>query len=129
MAGSTWTQYYNSGTSTNTSTVTTNATTSGSDYYGIKIYNPEPQLTFKKGARIRTQRSPVKAVKGFWHGVEWEKYTSYVPRKSITDKWIIGKMYKRWRTPPMEHRGKGLGNHKQFAKHKELFQEKLKGKA
>jgi hypothetical protein len=129
MAGSTWTQYYNSGTSTNTSTVITNATTSGSDYYGIKIYNPEPQLTFKKAARIPTQRSPVKVVKDFWDGVEWKEHTSYVPRKSITDKWIIGKMYKRWRTPEPRMRGKGLGTFKQFANHKELFQEKLKGKA
>ena len=65
----------------------------------------------------------------FWDGVEWKEFTSYVPRKSITGKWIVGKMHKRWRTPPMKHRGVGLGNFKQFAKTKELFAEKLRGKA
>ena len=125
MAGSTWTV----GTSTATVSGTTTFTSSGTSTHGIKIYNASPQLVFKKAAKIRTQTSPVKAVKGFWHGVEWKEYTSYVPRKSITDKWIIGKMYKRWRTPSMEYRGKGLGNHTQFANHKELFQEKLKGNA
>lgn len=67
--------------------------------------------------------------KGFWDGVEWDEYTAYVPRKSITDTWIIGKMYKRWRTPPIEARGIGLGTFKQYATRKELFTEKLKGKA
>ena len=65
----------------------------------------------------------------FWDGVNWEKYTAYFPRKSITGKWIMGKIHKRWRTPPIEHRGVGLGNHKQYATNKELFTEKLKGKA
>lgn len=67
--------------------------------------------------------------KDFWDGVDWKEYTSYVPRRSITGKWIIGSMYKRWRTPPPRHRGKGLGNFKQFAGKKELFEEKLRGNA
>lgn len=67
--------------------------------------------------------------KDFWDGVDWKEYTSYVPRKSITGKWIIGSMYKRWRTPPPLHRGNGLGTFKQFAGKKELFEEKLRGNA
>jgi len=95
----------------------------------VKIYNGGVD-------QIRITKTPVHAPsrrvivkKDFWDGVEWEEHTSYIPRKSITGKIIIGKMHKRWRTPPVEHRGKGLGTYKQFAKTKELFEEKLKGKA
>lgn len=68
-------------------------------------------------------------IKEFWEGVEWKEHTSYLPRKSITGKWIIGKMHKRWRTPDPVNRGQGLGVFKEFANTKELFAEKLKGKA
>lgn len=85
---------------------------------------------------FRPKKSPKPKVKirdipkrDFWDGVKWKEFIAYAPRKSITGKWIIGPMYKRWRTPPVKHRGVGLGNFKQYASKKELFQEKLKGNA
>jgi len=120
-----WT-FYNSGTATHTTTWTT----SGTSTTGIKIYNGgKDVLQFKKGAKIKAVKRVHQAKKGFWDDVEWKEYTSYIPRKSITGKIIIGKMHKRWRTPEPRMRGKGLGNFTQFAKTKELFQEKLRGKA
>ncbi len=115
--------------STTTSDVLTYNTTSDT-WKPVKIYNGgRDQLQFKKAAKPKAVKREVHVKKGFWDGVEWEEYTSYVPRKSITGKIIIGKMYKRWRTPPPRSRGKGLGVFKEFAKTKELFEEKLRGNA
>ena len=124
-----WTTY-NTGTTT---AVSTTWTTSGTSTDKIKIYNGgKDQLQFKKGASLRgpATKRDVRVKKGFWDGVEWKEHTSYFPRKSITGKIIIGKMHKRWRSPPIEHRGpNGIGNFTQYAKTKELFEEKLRGKA
>ncbi|MEE8234356.1 MAG: hypothetical protein V3R41_06725, partial [Gammaproteobacteria bacterium] len=70
----------------------------------------KPENLFKPKVKVRDLPK-----KGFWDGVEWKAYNAYFPRKSITGKWIVGKIHKRWRTPPIEHRGVGLGNHKQYA--------------
>ena len=90
------------------------------------ISDPNTGIGRAVAAAVTVKKPPQK---GFWDGVEWNEYTAYFPRKSITGKWIVGKMHKRWRTPPIEHRGVGLPNHKQYATTKELFTEKLKGKA
>ena len=95
---------------------------------GIPIFLPvtnDPDTGIGRDAGV--VKGPPK--RDFWDGVNWEKYTAYFPRKSITGKWIVGKIHKRWRTPPIEHRGVGLGNHKQYATNKELFEAKLKGTA
>lgn len=118
-------QTWNTGTSTiDIATDTSNYTVSGTNTVRA-VFKKAP----RKKARKRTNPTVRTPVKDFWDGVEWKAYTSYIPRKSITGKIIIGKMYKRWRTPEPKMRGKGLGTFKQFANHKELFQEKLKGKA
>ena len=87
------------------------------------------QLRITKNPFNASTKRDVQVKKGFWDDVEWKEYTSYLPRKSITGKIIIGKMHKRWRTPEPRMRGKGLGTFNQFAKTKELFEEKLRGKA
>lgn len=116
-----------------TATYTNTSTVSTADIYGIKIYHPESQIVIRNPMSMsvtQTRHRPTRnEVKDFWDGVEWEEYTSYIPRISITKRVIIGKMYKRWRTPAPMDRGKGLGIFKQFANHKELFEEKLKGNA
>jgi hypothetical protein len=116
---------YQTGTSTvDITTNTSNYTISGTNTVHA-VFKKAP----RRKARKRTNPTVKAQVKDFWDGVEWKPYTSYIPRKSITGKIIIGKMFKRWRTPAPMDRGKGLGVFKQFAKQKELFQEKLKGKA
>ena len=123
-----------SGTATNdTLTYTTDSGTGGtwSSTSTIAIYDPQPQIQIRDpyAGSIKQSAKELFKEKDFWDGVEWEEHTSYMPRKSITGKIIIGKMYKRWRTPEPKYRGQGLGVSKQFAKKKELFQEKLKGEA
>jgi hypothetical protein len=114
-------------------TGTTNADGTWTVSKPISIYNPNPQIKAIRdpfaGKTTKTIDDVFKK-KTFWDGVEWEEYTSYIPRKSITGKIIIGKMHKRWRSASMPYRGpNGIGNHKQFAKTKELFEGKLKGTA
>jgi len=76
----------------------------------------------------------------FWDDVEWKEYTSYMPRKSITGKIIIGKMHKRSKKDIIKGGTYHTSNvtntildraipHTQYAKTKELFEEKLRGKA
>ncbi len=127
MAGGSWTTY-STGTATSGSTTWTS---SGTTTTGIRIYQGNiDQIRITKTPIHAPSRRVVVKEKGFWEGVEWKEYTAYFPRKSITGKIIIGKMHKRWRTPPIEHRGpNGIGNFTQYAKTKELFEEKLKGKA
>lgn len=96
---------------------------------GIPVFLPstnDPNTGIGSATTGVVKRPPSR---DFWDGVNWEKYTAYFPHKSITGKWIVGKMHKRWRSPPIEHRGVGLGNFKQYATTKELFKEKLKGNA
>lgn len=139
MAISTWT------VDTGTTTVSgCTFTSSGTSTYSTKPFRiqPGPQLVFKKAAKLRSQTSPVKRipVKDFWHGVEWEEHKSYMPRKSITGKIIIGSMHKRYKKVVMPGSTRRSGHvintvlgratsHTQYANTKELFQEKLKGKA
>ena len=59
---------------------------------------------------------------GSWS--EWRKTTSLWPRRSITGKMIVGSMHKRGRT---YHGRRGDLRDREFAKTKELFEEKLKG--
>lgn len=90
---------------------------------GIPIFLPvtnDPDTGIGPDAGV-VKKSPKR---NFWDGVNWEKYTAYFPRKSITGKWIVGKMHKRWRTREVLP-----GHFKQYATAKELFKEKLKGKA
>ena len=125
MASQTWT--IDTGTS-DTSPTYTNSGTSND----IRIYNGGiDQIRITKAPLIhgeKIKRDPFMK-RDFWDGVEWKEYTSYIPRKSITGKIIIGKMHKCWRTPEPRMRGKGLGIFTQYAKTKELFEEKLRGKA
>lgn len=117
---------------TGTAATSTTNTTDGTWTVPVSIYQPQPQIKIKDpyaGFKKKTAKEVFKK-KGFWDDVKWEEYTSYIPRKSITGKIIIGKMHKRWRSASMPYRGpNGIGNHKQFAKTKELFEGKLKGTA
>lgn len=70
--------------------------------------------------RVTMSRDPY----GPWS--EWHKTTSLWPRRSITGKMIVGSMCKRGRT---YHGRRGDLRDRQFAKDKELFEEKLKGNA
>lgn len=113
----------------NTGTVTTGDVLTFSDSSSTwSIASTIKMQITKTPIHIPAKRA-VQVKKGFWDDVEWKEYTSYFPRKSITGKIIIGKMHKRWRTPEPKMRGQGLGIFKEFAKTKELFEEKLKGKA
>jgi len=119
----TWTHATNGTATTETMTWTTGTSTTDTWVMHEPLAPPRtasPKPPLRRDPFIK---------KDFWHGVEWKLYTSYVPRKSITGKWIIGPMYKRWRTPAPMDRGKGLGTFKQFAGKKELFEEKLRGNA
>ena len=118
----TWT-HVTGGTATNGDVMTWSTGTSTTDTWVMH----EPLAPPPRASAAPPQVRDPFVKRDFWHGVEWKSYTSYVPRKSITGKWIIGPMFKRWRTPSMEYRGKGLGVHKQFAGKKELFEEKLRG--
>lgn len=71
-------------------------------------------------AGVTVSRGPY----GSWS--EWRKTTSLWPRRSITGKMIIGSMCKRGVT---YYGGHGDYRVREFAKNKELFIEKLKGKA
>jgi hypothetical protein len=116
-----WTTY-NTGTTTTSSTWTSSGGT-------VTTVRSLDHLHFKKAAKAAPVKRDPFVKKGFWDDVEWKEHTSYFPRKSITGKIIIGKMHKRWRTPEPRMRGQGLGNFTQYAKTKELFEEKLRGKA
>jgi hypothetical protein len=107
-----------------TLTYTVATATGTSSTSGFTFHNSEDQLYFKKAAKHQpaVKRDP-HIKKDFWDGVEWKEHTSYIPRKSITGKIIIGKMHKRWRVPGPR------ASMTQYAKTKELFEEKLKGRA
>lgn len=120
----TWIQA--SGTNTGTTNSSATWTTDASSNTSHKWVRRLPAMVAKPEP---IKRDPFMK-KDFWDGVEWKEYTSYIPRKSITGKWIIGPMHKRWRTPPIEHRGpNGIGTFHQYAGKKELFGEKLRGNA
>lgn len=106
---------------TSTATMTwTTGTTAGSAWAMYEPAPPPPRMpaTVKRNPFVK---------KDFWDGVDWKEYTSYVPRRSITGKIIIGKMYRR--TKAVRKIEGAAYKYKQFAKTKELFEEKLRGKA
>ena len=104
----------------------TYSTTSTSNSFSSAKTNIN-NLYFKKAAKAKPVKREVHVKKGFWDGVEWKEHASYIPRKSITGKIIIGKMHKRHKNSGM--RGMGPRILTQYAKTKELFEEKLRGKA
>ena len=98
-----------------------------------KIVDPHAGSVKKTAQEIHKKRE-------FWDGVEWKDHTSYIPRKSITGKIIVGKMHKRTKKLIIEGSISRMANithtvlgretsRTQYAKSKELFQEKLKGQA
>lgn len=112
----------------NTGTATTGDVLTFSDTSSTWSIAPVIKIKITKRS-VNIPARPI-IIKDCWEGVEWKEHTSYMPRKSITGKIIIGKMHKRWRAPSIEFRGpNGIGNHTQYAKTKELFEEKLRGKA
>ncbi len=129
-------------TTGDTLTYTTGTTSGDGGWTPVKIYNPEPQIKIKDpyaGKTVKTVDDIIKK-KAFWDGVEWEEFKTYRPRKSITGKIIIGKMHKRHKKIVIKGFTSRTGHvistvlgretsRTQYANTKELFEEKLKGKA
>lgn len=108
--------------------VNTGTTTTGNvlTYSDSSSAWPAGRMIKTKGA-TKPVHIPAKRMieKGFWDDVKWKEYKTYRPRKSITGKIIIGKMHRRTKVVQ-----KIYGSmHIQYAKTKELFEEKLRGKA
>ena len=126
-----------------TGTASTYDTGTASTYDTICWHRPDFFLRsqpIKLATPINILAKPVITRKGFWDGVKWEEFKAYRPRKSITGKIIIGKMHKRHKKVVIPGSTTRTGNvintvlgratfHTQYAKTKELFEEKLKGKA
>lgn len=129
----------NTGTGTATSTITwTNSGTSTSfsqGWFDSSIIIKNPANLFKPKVKVRDLPK-----RNFWDGIKWEEYTAYFPHKSITGKWIVGKMHKRSKKGVIKGGSYQQANvkhtvldrrtsHTQYAKTKELFKGKLKGTA
>ena len=129
---------WNIGTTSTSTTWTTGSTST--DY--VQVYDPKPQIRIKDpyAGRVTKTVDDIRRKKEFWDGIKWEEFKTYRPRKSITGKIIIGKMHKRHKKIVIKGYTNRTGHvistvlgretsRTQYANTKELFEEKLKGKA
>lgn len=131
---------YNTGTTSSATTFISSGGTITIPPGSFKIYNGgRDQLQITKNL-FGGSKKRVITMKGFWEGVEWEEFKTYRPRKSITGKIIIGKMHKRCKKIIIKGFTSRTGHvistvlgretsRTQYANTKELFEEKLRGKA
>lgn len=122
----------------NTGTVTTGDVLTFNNTSSTWMFAPPIKIKTTK-LSVNVPAKPV-IIKEFWDGVEWKEIKTWRPRRSITGKIIIGKMHKRHKKVVIPGSTTRTGNvintvldratfHTQYAKTKELFEEKLKGKA